>query len=82
MKVCAMDVHKGRTSRTLFQRETSKKKESYNSFIQMCVAQCHNAPLVGMYTMHLLLMIILIRPGCTFLNQKMKCSVNSRNSNP
>ena len=28
MKACAMDVHKGRTSRTLFRRETAKQKES------------------------------------------------------
>ena len=45
-----MDVHKGRTSRTLFRRATAKQTESYNSFIQMCVAQCHCPPLVGMYT--------------------------------
>jgi hypothetical protein len=28
MKVCAMDLHKGRTLRTLFERETTKKKDS------------------------------------------------------
>jgi hypothetical protein len=30
------------------------------------VAQCHHPPSVGMYTMYLLLMIILVRPECTF----------------
>jgi hypothetical protein len=31
---------------------------------EMCVAQCHRPPLVGMYIIYHLLMIILVRPGC------------------
>jgi transposase InsO family protein len=50
MKAYAMNVHKGRTSRTRFRRGTARQKESQNSSIQMCVAQCHHPPLVGMYT--------------------------------
>jgi hypothetical protein len=60
-KAYAMDVHKGRTSRTLFRRGTTKQKESQNSSIQMCVAQCHHPPLMGMYTMYHSLMIILVK---------------------
>ena len=70
MKAYAMDVHKGRTSRTIFLRETAKQKESYNSFIHMCVAQCHCPPCVGMYTMYHLFMIILVKPGCIFFKSK------------
>jgi transposase InsO family protein len=44
-KAYAMDVRKGRISRTLFQRGTTKQKEYWNSFIQMCVAQYHHPPL-------------------------------------
>jgi hypothetical protein len=54
-----MDVHKGITSRTHFRRGTTRKKESYNSFIKMYMAQCHHPPLMGMYTMYHSLMIIL-----------------------
>jgi hypothetical protein len=61
MKAYAMDVHKGRTSRTRFRRGTTRQKESQNSFIQMCVAQCHHPPLMGMYTMYHSLMIILVK---------------------
>jgi hypothetical protein len=61
-KAYAMDMRKGRTSRTLFQKGTTKQKEYWNSFIQTCVAQCHHPPLAGMYTMYHLLMIILVRP--------------------
>jgi hypothetical protein len=56
-----MDVRKGRISRTLFQREATKQKEYWNSFIQTCVAQCHHPPIMGMYTMYHLLMIILVK---------------------
>jgi hypothetical protein len=45
-----MDVRKGRTSRTPFQRGITRQKEHWNSSIQMCVAQCHHPPLMGMYT--------------------------------
>jgi hypothetical protein len=63
-KAYAMDVRKGRISRTLFQRGAAKKKEYWNSFIQTCVAQCHHPPLMGMYSMYHSLMIILVkRPG-------------------
>jgi hypothetical protein len=62
-KAYAMDVRKGRTSRTPFQRGTTKQKEYWNSSIQTCVAQCHHPPLAGMYTMYHSLMIILVRPG-------------------
>jgi hypothetical protein len=61
MKAYAMDVRKGRISRTLFQRGAAKKKEYWNSFIQTCVAQCHHPPLMGMYTMYHSLMIILVK---------------------
>jgi transcription antitermination factor NusA-like protein len=61
MKAYAMDVHKGRTSRTPFQRGTTKQKEHWNSSIQMYVAQCHHSPIMGMYTMYHSLMIILIK---------------------
>jgi hypothetical protein len=61
MKAYAMDVHKGRTSRTHFRRGTERQKESHNSSIQMCVAQCHHPPLMGMYTMYRSLMIILVK---------------------
>jgi transcription antitermination factor NusA-like protein len=61
MKAYAVDVHKGRTSRTLFQRGTTMQKEHWNSSIQTCVAQCHHPPLMGMYTMYHSLMIILIK---------------------
>ena len=54
-----MDVHKGRTSRTRFQRGTARQKESQNSFILMHVAQCHHPPLMGMYTMYHSLMTIM-----------------------
>jgi hypothetical protein len=60
-KAYAMDVHKGRISRTLFQRGAAKQKEYWNSFIQMYVAQYHHPPLMGMYTMYHSLMIILIK---------------------
>jgi hypothetical protein len=60
-KAYAMDVHKGRISRTLFQRRAAKQKEYWNSFIQTCVAQCHHPPLMGMYTMYHSLMIILVK---------------------
>jgi hypothetical protein len=56
-KAYAMDVHKGRISRTIFQKGTTKKKEYWNSFIQTCVAQCHHPP----YTMYHSLMIILVK---------------------
>jgi hypothetical protein len=56
----------GKNIKNPFPKRDSKKKESYNSFIQMCVVQCHRPPLVGMYTMYHLLMIILVRPGCIF----------------
>jgi transcription antitermination factor NusA-like protein len=56
-----MDVHKGRTSRTHFRRGTTRQKESHNSSIHMCVAQCHHPPLMGMYNMYHSLMIILIK---------------------
>src|ERR1700722_6588339 len=62
-KAYAMDVRKGRTSRTPFQRGTTKQKEHWNSSIQTCVAQCHPPQLAGMYTMYHSLMIILVRPG-------------------
>jgi hypothetical protein len=61
MKAYVMDVHKGITSRTNFRRGTSRQKESQNSSIQMCVAQFHHPPLMGMYTMYRSLMIILIK---------------------
>jgi transcription antitermination factor NusA-like protein len=61
MKAYAMDVHKGRTSRTRFRRGTARQKESLNSFIQMYVAQCHHPPIMGMYTMYHPLMIILVK---------------------
>jgi hypothetical protein len=61
MKAYAMDVHKGITSRTHFQKGTTRQKESLNSSIQMCVAQCHHPPLMGMYTMYRSLMIILVK---------------------
>jgi hypothetical protein len=38
IKAYAMDVHKGRISKTLFRSGTTRHKESYNSSIQMCVA--------------------------------------------
>jgi hypothetical protein len=60
-KAYAMDVRKGRISRTLFQRGATKQKEYWNSFIQTCVAQCHHPPLMGMYTMYHSLMIILVK---------------------
>jgi hypothetical protein len=60
-KAYAMDVRKGRISRTLFQRGETKQNEYWNSFIQMCVAQCHHPPLMGMYTMYHSLMIILVK---------------------
>jgi hypothetical protein len=60
-KAYAMDVHKGRISRTLFQRGTTKQKEYWNSFIQTCVSQCHHPPLMGMYTMYHSLMIIPVK---------------------
>jgi hypothetical protein len=60
-KAYAMDVRKGRISRTLFQRGAAKQKEYWNSFIQMCVAQCHHPPLMGMYTMYHSFMIILVK---------------------
>jgi hypothetical protein len=59
-KEYAMDVHKGRISRTLFQRGAAKQ-EYWNSFIQTCVVQCHHPSLMGMYTMYHSLMIILIK---------------------
>jgi hypothetical protein len=61
MKAYAMDVHKGRTSRTLFQRGTTSRRSHWNSSIQMCVAECHHPPLMGMYTMYHSLMTILIK---------------------
>jgi hypothetical protein len=61
MKAYAMDVRKGRTSRTLFPKRDSKQKKHWNSSIQMCVAECHHPPLMGMYTMYHSLMIILIK---------------------
>jgi hypothetical protein len=61
MKAYAMDVHKGRTSRTCFRRGTARQKESQNSSIQTCVAQCHHPPLMGMYTMYHSLMFILVK---------------------
>jgi hypothetical protein len=61
MKAYALDVHKGRTSRTHFRRGTTRHKESYNSLIQMYVAQCHHPPLMDMYTMYHSLMIILVK---------------------
>jgi hypothetical protein len=60
-KAYAMDVHKGRTSRTRFRRGTTRQKEFQNSSIHMCVAQCHHPPLMGMYTMYRSLMIILVK---------------------
>ena len=33
---------------------------------EMYVAQCHQPPSVGMYTMYILLMTILVKPGFTF----------------
>jgi hypothetical protein len=60
-KAYAMDVRKGKTSRTLFRRGTAKQKKHWNSSIQMCVAECHHPPLMGMYTMYHSLMIILIK---------------------
>jgi hypothetical protein len=41
------------------------KAEGVLELIQICVAQCHHPPLVGMYTMYHSLMIILVRPGYT-----------------
>jgi hypothetical protein len=62
-KAYAMDVRKGRITRTLFRRGTTKLKEYWNSFIQMCVAQCHHPPLAGMYIMYHSLMTTLVKPG-------------------
>jgi hypothetical protein len=56
-----MDVHKGRISRTIFQKGTTKQKEYWNSFIQTCVSQCHHPLLMGIYTMYHSLMIILVK---------------------
>ena len=39
------------------------KPEGVLELIQMCVAQCHHPPLMGMNTMYHSLMIILVRPG-------------------
>jgi hypothetical protein len=61
---------RGRTSRTPFQRGTTKQKEHWNSSIQTCVAQGHHPPLADMHTMYHLLMIILARPGYIFLKSK------------
>jgi hypothetical protein len=60
-KAYAMDVHKGRTSRTRFQRGTAKQKESLELIHSDDVAQCHHPPLMGMYTMYHSLMIILVK---------------------
>ena len=56
-----MDVRKGRISRNISQKGIEKQKEYWNSFIQMCVAQCHHPPLMGMYTMYRSLIIILVK---------------------
>jgi hypothetical protein len=44
-----------------FPKRDSKQKKHWNSSIQMCVAECHHPPLMGMYTMYHSLMIILIK---------------------
>jgi hypothetical protein len=61
MKVYAMDVCKGRTSRTLFQRGTASRR-SIGTHPFICVwPNAIILPLMGMYTMYHSLMIILIK---------------------
>jgi hypothetical protein len=54
--MCAREEHQ-----EPFSKEDIKQKKHWNSSIQMCVAECHHPPLMGMYTMYRSLMIILIK---------------------
>jgi hypothetical protein len=51
----------GKNIKNPFPKRDSKQKKHWNSSIQMCVAECHHPPLMGMYTMYHSLMIILIK---------------------
>ena len=51
----------GKNIKNPFPKRDSKQKKHWNSSIQMCVAECHHPPLIGMYTMYHSLMIILIK---------------------
>ena len=54
--MCAREEHQ-----EPFSKEGQQAEEALNSSIQMCVAECHHPPLMGMYTMYHSLMIILIK---------------------
>jgi hypothetical protein len=51
----------GKNIKNPFPKRDNKQKKHWNSSIQMCVAECHHPPLMGMYTMYHSLMIILIK---------------------
>jgi hypothetical protein len=51
----------GKNIKNPFPKRDSEQKKHWNSSIQMCVAECHHPPLMGMYTMYHSLMIILIK---------------------
>jgi hypothetical protein len=51
----------GKNIKNPFTKKDSKQKKHWNSPIQICVAECHHPPLMGMYTMYHSLMIILIK---------------------